>query len=105
MDELAVIAPPDGGWGWVVVFASFMIHIVGKTTAYQGKNKGYKYLVVDATILDKLKINNCIFDDAQQTFYIYCKQLFTQYEFLLFDLFGQEFTAMRTDGLRLDEIR
>ena len=22
--------PPDGGWGWFVVFGSFMIHIVGE---------------------------------------------------------------------------
>ena len=21
--------PPDGGWGWAVVFASFMIHVIG----------------------------------------------------------------------------
>ena len=24
-----VIPPPDGGWGWMVVFGSFMIHVNG----------------------------------------------------------------------------
>ncbi|XP_012259548.2 monocarboxylate transporter 12-B [Athalia rosae] len=28
------IVPPDGGWGWVIVFASFMIHIVADGVTY-----------------------------------------------------------------------
>lgn len=27
-------SPPDGGWGWVVVFASFMIHVIADGIAY-----------------------------------------------------------------------
>lgn len=26
--------PPDGGWGWMVVFGSFMIHVVADGVAY-----------------------------------------------------------------------
>ena len=26
--------PPDGGWGWVVVFGCFMIHVLADGTAY-----------------------------------------------------------------------
>ena len=26
--------PPDGGWGWVIVFASFMIHVVADGVMY-----------------------------------------------------------------------
>ena len=29
-----VSPPPDGGWGWAVVFGSFMIHVFGKNFIY-----------------------------------------------------------------------
>ncbi|XP_046586395.1 monocarboxylate transporter 5 isoform X1 [Neodiprion lecontei] len=28
------ITPPDGGWGWVIVFASFMIHVITDGVTY-----------------------------------------------------------------------
>jgi len=28
------VKPPDGGWGWVIVFASFMIHVIADGVAY-----------------------------------------------------------------------
>ena len=33
LPELVQMAP-DGGWGWLVVFASFMIHAVADGVAY-----------------------------------------------------------------------
>ena len=46
--------PPDGGWGWFVVFGSFMIHIVGEFYFFQklslvvvrGMISCYKYLTL-----------------------------------------------------------
>jgi len=33
-ESIASVSPPDGGWGWWVVFASFMIHIVADGITY-----------------------------------------------------------------------
>lgn len=30
IQEDTLPTPPDGGWGWLVVFASFMIHVVSE---------------------------------------------------------------------------
>lgn len=32
--ETVVPAAPDGGWGWMVVFGSFMIHVIADGIAY-----------------------------------------------------------------------
>jgi len=32
------VPPPDGGWGWAVVFASFMIHIIADGITYSFGN-------------------------------------------------------------------
>ncbi|XP_043197072.1 monocarboxylate transporter 3-like isoform X1 [Amphibalanus amphitrite] len=33
-DEWNMPVPPDGGWGWMVVFASFMIHVIADGVMY-----------------------------------------------------------------------
>ena len=32
--EVLLPTPPDGGWGWVIVFSSFMIHVIADGVAY-----------------------------------------------------------------------
>jgi hypothetical protein len=32
--SITSIPPPDGGWGWMVVLASFMIHVIADGITY-----------------------------------------------------------------------
>jgi len=34
VDDEMLLKPPDGGWGWVIVFASFMVHVIADGIAY-----------------------------------------------------------------------
>lgn len=33
-EALPVVKPPDGGWGWMVVLGSFMIHLIADGMSY-----------------------------------------------------------------------
>ena len=34
LDDEQRVIPPDGGWGWMVVFSSFIIHIIADGIVY-----------------------------------------------------------------------
>ena len=34
VEDDALPAPPDGGWGWIVVIGSFMIHVIADGIVY-----------------------------------------------------------------------
>ena len=48
--------PPDGGWGWMVVLASFMIHVLGKKQ---------KTFLIDTDISAERKVS---FEKNEQSF-------------------------------------
>lgn len=48
-ESVSLAPPPDGGWGWMVVFASFMIHIVSEYFLFT-----YKTTSVAQQFLDEI---------------------------------------------------
>lgn len=48
--------PPDGGWGWMIVFASFMIHIVSKLFKVYIKNNRISVTVISILLTNFSKI-------------------------------------------------
>ena len=43
MSLSSTIPPPDGGWGWMVVLGSFMIHVVGKSSKKTLTTSSHKF--------------------------------------------------------------
>lgn len=44
-DEDELPAPPDGGYGWVVVAASFLIHIISKSFSSLFEERNFLRLI------------------------------------------------------------